>query len=466
MVARVAAEQLRLEDQLQKFPVDLDFDYEIAKKLYRMLQNNQNGVFKKSIPDMYRSAYNVSLPEHWAQIILENNEKLFIIENNVAQIIYAIADDSSESGSVTSESDECSQQTLLPELELPWNEENWNLYVINPLKTDQIYVRLIGSDWSEKLDALLDEIEMSFLQSSPMSAPEVKSDKIYLCSLNDCWMRVKVIDTAEMEANCFMIDQGDFEQISFDKLFVCPIEFLRLPAQSFIVSLYGLEDLAENPQSFQYLEEIRWRSLIGKITSAKTDFDENQRISLELYDTSGAEDVNLNETIMGKILECSPKPSLNLKALNNVRITCIADYIYAQQSQSFDYIQGLISNLVKSSCFNKDKLLDHQGLYLETSSKLNRFYLVFDEKRNAWFRGQIDSVVSDKKIYRMTFVDTGIVENVNLKNIYRLDKISVALTLYPAQAIKFKLHKVEMNENVKNRLRALLPFNKEAMVSN
>jgi hypothetical protein len=38
--------------------------------------------------------------------------------------------------------------SLTPKLELPWKEPHWNLYVKNPVKTDEIWARLIGTDYS------------------------------------------------------------------------------------------------------------------------------------------------------------------------------------------------------------------------------------------------------------------------------------------------------------------------------
>lgn len=133
------------------------------------------------------------------------NGKLFDLnENLITEIIYALPEDTSDSNSVGSD-----QEDTIPELELPWNDDNWNLYVLNPVKTDQIFVRLIGPEWSEKMDSLLNDIEMNFVQEKPSAAAEIKIERIYLCSVSDCWHRAKVvaINEKDKETNCFLIDQ-------------------------------------------------------------------------------------------------------------------------------------------------------------------------------------------------------------------------------------------------------------------
>jgi tudor domain-containing protein 1/4/6/7 len=328
-------------------------------------------------------------------------------------------------------------------------------------------VRLIGQEWSEKMDALLNDMELKYLHDKPENpaSGQIKLDRVYLCSVSDCWHRARVVglNEKESEANCFFIDQGDFETLKFDELFECPGEFMKLPAQAFSVSLFGLEDFIENPNSNVHLEEaLHWKSLIGKIMSKKVDFETQNRIDVKLFDTSSeVEDVDLNELILDKILSSNPLPCFNPNGMNNVKITHIDDYIYCQSIESFNYINGLIMNLIKSN-WNK---AEHQGLYPENVKNLKRFYLIFDAKRNNWFRASIVSAKADKKTFTMNFVDAGIVEDVEISNIYRIDKISIALTLYPAQVIKFKLFRIEMTEGVKSRLRAWLPLNKDAMVS-
>lgn len=53
-MAAIAVKQLRDEEQVQKFPIDLDFDIDIARKIHTLLRDKPSGVFKKSIPSFYR----------------------------------------------------------------------------------------------------------------------------------------------------------------------------------------------------------------------------------------------------------------------------------------------------------------------------------------------------------------------------------------------------------------------------
>jgi len=33
-------------------------------------------------------------------------------------------------------------------IQLPWNEKYWNLYITNPVSTDEVWVRIVGDDYS------------------------------------------------------------------------------------------------------------------------------------------------------------------------------------------------------------------------------------------------------------------------------------------------------------------------------
>lgn len=318
----------------------------------------------------------------------------------------------------------------------------------------------------DELDNLCTDIEVKMLSGKTLAT--VNTSNIFLCSIAECWHRIRVLEISDEDAYCMCIDNGDFEWLQLDEIFVCDDEFLRLPAQAFQISMYGLEDFAKNPNSKAHIDQLVQRSFIGETISR----DDEQRnggeapIKMVLYDTSGDEDVNLNQTILGKIISSTPQPKLKPNEVNSVMITHIDDYIHCQlvesssdsQNTSSGYIQQLINNLVKSD-FSKD---DYRGLYADKKDAKG-LYLVYDEPRKIWCRAQrVQSNANGSCL--MHLVDLGSHEDIELKNIYRLDKISTALFLYPAQSLKFALANVKMTEDVRKKLRAYLPENKEALV--
>lgn len=402
------------------------------------------------------------MPQDWYEMIYDQIGKIFEVtseENESQCIILAIT--SSTPIEPPSSPNSFSDKPMIPLLKYPFGDTHWNLFVMNPLSTNQVFARLIGTSFSDQLDVLLTEIEMKFHATTPARPININTSTIYLCSIADCWHRIRVIHTEHDQAYCFCIDNGEFEWISIQEIFVCDNEFLKLAAQAFEISMFGLEDFEQNPDSRQILDQnISYKSLIGEIITTKAEHEKNPEGSLKviLFDTSGEDDVNLNETIVHKILSSTPLPVLSLHQQNHVVVTHVGDYIYCQIKQSFSYIEQLIHNLMKSKFDKKE----HQGLYNDKSDT-KKLYLVFDPKRKKWYRARL--VAGRADTCKMNYVDFGLTDDVDKVNIYRLDKISIALSLYPAQSIKVCLAGVKMTEDVRKQLRALLPGNKEAFVS-
>lgn len=66
----------------------------------------------------------------------------------------------------------------------------------------------------------------------------------------------------------------------------------------------------------------------------------------------------------------------------------------------------------------------------------------------------------------MYYVDYGITKSTNVTKIFLLDSLSMALSKFPAQAIKVRLHNIpDITANIVGRIRGLLPNDCEALVS-
>lgn len=155
---------------------------------------------------------------------------------------------------------------------MPWQEEYWNLYITNPISTTQIWARIIGQDYSDKMDSSLNDIEMEML-TEKQKATTIQASHIYLIALSECWHRVRVDQINEKECLCFFIDTGEEEWHPFDELHVCAKRFLKVPPQAVICSLFGLEDFDENPNAKPQLELLMGKTLIAKIISKKDEYE-------------------------------------------------------------------------------------------------------------------------------------------------------------------------------------------------
>jgi len=461
---KVAVKELQEEEKLSKNPLDFSNEFEIVKKVWQMIRSSVGGVFIKSVPERYIATYSLSLPENWHQLAKQSEGKLFTFEVNSFNepIMFAIGELNSlaDRPPTTPTTPEVPTQ-LIPELQFPWKEKLWNVFITSAFSTNDICGRLIGDTYSGALDRLLNEMEIIMMTDKKEPA-EVKRNQIYLTSIAECWHRIRVVEIGEKQANCICIDNGDYEWIPLNEIYVCKPEFLTIAPQAFKLSLFGLEDFENDPNMAQqpFFEPLSLKSLVGEVMIDQKEWQQNktQAIKMILYDTSTDDDVNLNESLISTILRSIPAPVLSIKDSNQVIVTSIGDEaIHCQLVKSASYIQQLINAVAKTD------LAKHRGFYVDKSDK-KQIYLVYDAKLKNWYRARLERLM-DGDMALMSYVDLGAKATVAAKDIYRLDKLSFVLFFYPPQVIKFGLFNVQLTDEVKKKLMALLPSGRQALVS-
>lgn len=156
---KVAVQELKREEELSRNPLDASNDYDIAQKIWILIRNSIGGVFFKHIANMYMETYKLSLPENWSQIVKQFDGQLFNFEMNAfnEEILFATGDGSFDRPLTPVDSTQS-----IPELEFPWKDKLWNVYVTGAFSPTDIYARLIGTNYSDALDKLLNEIEVTF----------------------------------------------------------------------------------------------------------------------------------------------------------------------------------------------------------------------------------------------------------------------------------------------------------------
>ena len=458
---KVAVQELKREEELLQNPMDGSCDTDMVKKIWLMICNSIGGVFIKHVATLYIDTYKMSLPENWHQMVKDQEGVMFNFETNAFNepIIFATGDTEAMINRPTVVATASNQQ--IAELAFPWDVELWNVFVTSAFSTNDICGRLIGKNYSDALDKLLIEVEITMMSHKERPA-EVKLHHIYLTSISECYHRIKVVEISDQQANCICIDNGDYEWIPLEDIYVCKPEFLTIAPQAFKLSLFGLEDFENDPNVTQQplFEPLVYKSLVGEVMIDKNVWSRNKTkpVKMILYDTSTDEDVNLNENMMSSILKSIPTPALHQKDNNQVIISHIGeDAVYCQLVKSSVYIQQLINNVPKND------LKKHRGMYVDKADK-KKIYLVFDGKSKNWLRARLERLM-DGDAHMMYFVDHGYKAMVKGSDIYRLDKMSVVLFCYPPQVLKFNLFNVQLTNDVKKRLLALLPSGRQALVS-
>lgn len=75
------------------------------------------------------------LPGHWESIIRVNPQMFSIVEDSVTERVYP---------NMLDGGDDCRPD----ELQLPWSERHWNVYITSVSSTVEVWGRLIGPDYS------------------------------------------------------------------------------------------------------------------------------------------------------------------------------------------------------------------------------------------------------------------------------------------------------------------------------
>uniref|UniRef100_A0A1A9UVJ1 HTH OST-type domain-containing protein n=1 Tax=Glossina austeni TaxID=7395 RepID=A0A1A9UVJ1_GLOAU len=481
--AKIVLEKFKVRDHKKPLPSCTFTDTELINKLYTELLDRHSGIFVKNLPEWFESTFHQSLPENWWTLMQTSSKFYTEMEYQNALIVYAKKEDKSTdlyqfNNCKASEVDESTVLQLKP-ISLPWSEDYWNIFITHCASTIEVWGRLFGNEYNVRFGALMNEIENYMVERKERPASVVR-ERIYLISINDCWHRVRVeeLDKNKGTALCFFIDFGDTDWLPVDQLYICEAKFLCLPAQAVPFSLYGLEDFEQNPFACKHLDELLpTKSVVGKIFTKEGEFNtanlkSYNKIQVVIFDTSTQDDINLNHLLLDNICNNTPAPEIRKHTVNNVLVTDVTDSgdIYVQlRSPEVKYLQKLLQQIVAS------KFKREQHKVTVDDLKRSNLLLICEENGDSsgdgnikWYRGAlIDSThcLPDDGYYNVCYVDYGIVRRTNMSKIFLLESLSVALSKFPAQAIKVRLHNIPTIANkIVARIRGLLPINCEALV--
>ncbi|XP_067627465.1 uncharacterized protein tapas [Eurosta solidaginis] len=467
--AEKAIEQLKLQEARRPLPLFSEGDADLIDKLFNELQQHPHGIFAKNIPEVFEEAYQQSLPEHWWTLVQTSPKFTTESATNNAVIVFANEeadkDKDGASGGVIQ----------MDGIALPWKQKYWQLYITYCASTIDVWARLFGKEYSERFDNVMNDIDL-YMATQKTRPIALTNKNIYLVCINECWHRVRVeeLDKPNATAHCFFIDYGDSDWVAVNKLYICDAQFLRLPAQAVPLSLFGLEDFAGNPNARRHLDTmLSSKSVVGEILTKESDFYNTEssacgKMQVVLYDTSTEEDVNLNPLLLSKICDDTPPPEIKHKGATNVLVSHVSDEgdLYLQILNSdFKYVQKLIQQLIEAK-FKQD-----QHKITATDLKRSNLFLICDNTdsdHTQWYRGALTDLASyrpEDEEFDILYVDYGITRHTHISNIFRLESLSTALSKFPRQAIRARLHNIPpVNKSIVGRMRALLPPNCAAFV--
>ncbi|WAR16290.1 TDRD7-like protein, partial [Mya arenaria] len=178
------------------------------------------------------------------------------------------------------------EDLLLPE------DKEWDVHITYiSSSTESVMLRLVGEEFSDKLDAYQDAF-----RSSP-DETRILENHTYVAMDDDLFHRVRVISKGDKMVKCYFLDHGDTDDLLPMQLRALDPQINRmLPYQAVEVSLYGLEEVCTNITALERMCELA----LGKTCVAEV-IDRVDIPAVVLYDTSGDSDLNINETILRTI---------------------------------------------------------------------------------------------------------------------------------------------------------------------
>ncbi|XP_075215820.1 tudor domain-containing protein 7-like isoform X2 [Lycorma delicatula] len=445
---------------------------EIRSRLYKLVENHRNGLWADCIFDLYTNKFNELLPADWlkkaatypnihlntvcggGKVIVTPNTEPSLEETRTHKVSFQ------EIVKPAEDRESIIHTQVVPEDNL------WDVYVTYVDAGGEVWVRIIGPDYSEKYGNMSAEMELFYgstknelknIQSSPNN---LRVNEYYAAQLfdeyssGDCWHRVCVqeINWESQTADCWLIDNGDSDMLTFKQIYPLMEEFTYIRRQAVLCSLAGLEDYAVD----EAMLNLMFNTLVGQVLVAKV-IERNETIneySLILFDTTGEDDINLNQELISRLDIETSKPELpEEQGVKEVYVSHIADggQLYIQiQSDVFTHLQNLIADLtletIEKHCFKSFKHLKGDKIYL---AKFNK-----DEN---WYRAAITRIPSaSEKQVEVMFVDYGNIESVDIHQICDLEAISEVLSRIPKQALPIMLHAVEIGPKECSKLKEMI----------
>ncbi|KAG8224643.1 hypothetical protein J437_LFUL003077 [Ladona fulva] len=458
----------------ESLPVTKDENL-IASRVALMLDDHPNGLWSSQVPADYREIHKETLPEGWLDILRTSplitidhaaHNRFILLPNRSSSArgcstpssttSSGIMDDSlnkledlslkSENQATEPSNDEA--VTTMGQLNLP-EDECWNVFVSYATSTSNVWIRLIGEEYSALYDEMAADMELFYMSGGGKIAKDLVIGHYYALQVDDCWHRVELMELSDgsKEATCFFVDNGDDEVHDASELRVLEPNFMKLHCQAIQSRLTGLEEFASD-QSVEGLlvENIIGRNLVAKATVGESEDDGENRPfpSLILYDTSTDENVNLNDVLLEKILQNTVSPSLNKNGkIQDAYVSYISksgSFFVQLSSSIFDYMTKMIEdyscNIALDSGDNTGKVTP--GV---TSVSPDVMYLARYEVDKLWYRAVIDSKRPGYEVGKVwvKFVDYGNAELTSLKDLVALPSSHV-LSKLPYQAIECCLH--------------------------
>ncbi|XP_045115779.1 tudor domain-containing protein 7B-like isoform X2 [Portunus trituberculatus] len=445
-------------------------DYDVSIPRVKQLLEKKSPVKRfwwEAVQGMYWDMYQEKLPHDWITVVQSQNNTGLEFNNPCTDLwTVALAQKIPSSGPKTSEpidtSTSCEQEEVqilcnsenkkgktvegklqLPTLKLP-STPTWDVVITCVEEHDNIHLRLVGENYSEKFDELVSEMESHYTDEKHLqSVKEPAVGDICAARHEDSWFRVKVLETLNENVHVKFVDEGDSAIIPLCDLYDLHERFVSLPPQDLQCCLAGLEDAPREAARQTILECLPMnQALVARVQRRQEPY------ALVFFDTSTSEDINLNDKLFESLVHHISEPSLP-------PVGCAAEvYLTYASCNGIIYFQEDSDTLTSLIDLLKIARRRIKEMPQEVSVDLTKLYLVYFCGDGEWYRARPKSPVDANGKVLMEFVDFGDIEKVSLSNIRNFEAVSPLLAKLPHQALPCILHNVPSNPDLKWTVKA------------
>ncbi|XP_037969050.2 tudor domain-containing protein 7A [Plutella xylostella] len=431
-------------------------DSKALASLADLVAEHEAGLWASTVAHLYREKYGENLPNNWQELV-ENcpriikdrvvNGLLVLLPNNESPVAPSPADTTVLDESIDSD---------LPPLQFP-DDNYWNVFVTVANSTLEIWLRIIGVQYSDAFEALLADMGRHYDRyGTSVEKSMLINNAWYAVNLEDGgWQRAKILEIEEDRATVFLGDHGDDDVVSLDKIKILEPQFRKLPAQAILCRLEGAEELAASSQAGE-LVRARLQGEVLVAAPGPRDDPAEPAVSVVLYDTSTARDLNLNKEIIHDFC-ISGAFSITQKACE-VRVGCVTEEgrVWVSRAGGAALVRAALALLTAPGPYRRPLPASPPAPPPPPPAAPAPLYIVRTIDGD-WVRCTMISGLDGEGTVRTLLVDSGLVLRAPLSSLVPLHAFSPALNAYPHQAIQVRLGAAERAASgMVTRLRELL----------
>ncbi|KAM3967660.1 tudor domain-containing protein 7 tapas [Aphomia sociella] len=407
--------------------------------LTELVAEHEAGLWASTVPHLYREKYGENLPSNWQELV-ENCPK--IITDRVVNGLLVLLPNKEICKEVSFPYVETTvlDDTIdseLPPLQFP-EEDFWNVYITVANSTLEIWLRIIGQEYSDAFEELLANMANYYEYSgTPVDKSMIIMNAWYAVKLDDGgWQRAKILEIDDDTATVFLGDHGDDDTVYLHKIKILEPQFRKLPAQGVLCRLDGAEELAASEAGAALVR----RRLPGEVLVAapgpRHDPLDNS-VALVLYDTSTQRDLNLNKEIVHDF--CTAGTFTITQKPCEVEVGCVSEEgrVWVARAGGAALVRDALA-LLTAGPYRRPL----PAAPIAPAPNAATLYIV-RTLAGDWVRCTIISGLDGEGTVRTQLVDSGLILRAPLSSLVPLQTFSLALNAYPHQAMQVRLGAAE-----------------------